>query len=148
MLSAGTYSYHTLTTGDHYQTGRIMVTESHIVGYAGLVGDHFDIHMDDQFAIEHGFKGRIAHGLLILGMVDGLKNRAPVQIQAIASLGWSDWKFTAPIYPGDTIVAQINVTSKRPTSTEGRGIITLQFDVKNQLGQVVQQGQNALLVVM
>jgi hypothetical protein len=35
-----------------------------------------------------GFKGRIAHGLLGLILLDGLKNRAEQQFAAVASLSW------------------------------------------------------------
>jgi len=55
----------------------MVVTESHIVQFAGLSGDLFDLHMDDEFARSLGFSGRVAHGLLGLILMDGLKNRAP-----------------------------------------------------------------------
>src|SRR4051812_13519420 len=93
-LAAGEYWFEDLAEGDHYETGRIVVTEAHIVSFAGLSGDFFDIHMDDEFARSQGFPGRIAHGLLGLALTDGLKNRAAVRVMAIASLGWA-WKFCA-----------------------------------------------------
>lgn len=89
QLSAGEYFYEDLAIGDWYETGALVVTDAHIVGFAGLSGDFFDIHMDDEFARAHGFPGRVAHGLLGLALTDGLKNRAAVRIMAIASLGWN-----------------------------------------------------------
>ena len=49
-LPAGEYWFEDLQEGDRYETGGIVVTESHIVSYAGLSGDLFDVHMDDDFA--------------------------------------------------------------------------------------------------
>ncbi len=49
-----------------FDTGAIVVTESHIVNFAGVSGDFFDVHMDDVFAREQGFPARVAHGLLCL----------------------------------------------------------------------------------
>lgn len=145
-LPAGKYFYDDLTVGAYFRTGRITVTESHIVAFAGMSGDFFDVHMDDVFAREQGFPGRIAHGLLGLCLVDGLKNRAEAQLQAVASLGWNDWSFKAPILAGDSISAMIKVAQMRLTSSGDRGIVQLEFEVTNQHGFTVQHGRNALLM--
>ncbi len=146
QLSPGKYFYEDLSEGTFFTTGRIVVTETHIVNFAGISGDFFDVHMDDGFAREQGFPARIAHGLLGLCLIDGLKNRADVQLQAVASLGWKEWNFKAPIVAGDSIGATIKVRSMRPTSKRDRGIVELMFDVINQNGTVVQNGANALLI--
>jgi acyl dehydratase len=145
-LPAGKYFYDDLRVGAYFRTGRITVTEAHIVAFAGMSGDFFDVHMDDGFAREQGFPGRIAHGLLGLCLVDGLKNRAEVQLQAVASLGWNEWSFKAPIIAGDSITATIRVAEMRPTSSGERGVVQLGFDVTNQQGVTVQSGRNALLM--
>jgi 3-hydroxybutyryl-CoA dehydratase len=144
LLAPGVYDFDALAIGDHFPTSRITVTESHVVGFAGLSGDLFDVHMDDVFAREHGFPGRIAHGLLGLAMVDGLKNRAPVRLAAIASLGWN-WRFRRPILIGDSIRATVRVKSKKENRDPQRGIVTLAFVVQNQDDVVVQEGETLLL---
>ena len=133
--------------GMRFETGGINVTESHIVQFAGLAGDFFGLHMDDQFARELGFPRRVAHGLLCLALVDGLKNRADEQFAAVASLNWN-WNFRAPVFAGDRLSAAIEVTEKRPTAQGTRGIVTLRFEVRNQDGAIVQDGSNLLLVRM
>ena len=145
-LPAGKCFFEDLFVGGYFLTGRITVTESHIVAFAGMSGDFFDVHMDDDFARAQGFPGRIAHGLLGLCLVDGLKNRAEVQLQAVASLGWNEWSFKAPIVAGDSIGALITVEDIRLTSSGERGIAQLGFDVRNQSGVTVQSGRNALLM--
>lgn len=132
-------------TGLRFATGGITVTEAHIVAFAGLTGDFFDIHMDDDYARQLGYPGRVAHGLLGLALCDGLKNRAAVRFAAIVSLNWR-WSFTAPILVGDRITAEITVLGKRATRNPGRGIVTLGFDLLNQRGEVVQKGENDLMV--
>lgn len=128
-----------------FETGGITVTEGHITGFAGLTGDFYDIHMDDEYARALGYPGRVAHGLLGLALTDGLKNRAPVRFAAIVSLNWR-WSFTGPILVGDRIAARITVLSKRPTKNPARGIVTLGFELLNQKGEVVQKGENDLMV--
>lgn len=143
QLQPGDYWFEDLKAGDWYETGHLVVTEAHIVAFAGLSGDFFDIHMDDEFAREQGFPRRIAHGLLGLALTDGLKNRASVRMMAVASLGWS-WKFTGPIFAGDRIGVKITVKEAR-LSSKGQGLVTLHLEVTKQDGQVVQRGETALL---
>jgi 3-hydroxybutyryl-CoA dehydratase len=144
-MEPGIYWYEDLDVGMAYRTPGIMVTEAHVVGFAGLVGDFFPLHMDDEFARELGFEGRVAHGLLGLSMTDGLKNRSEVIIKSLASLGWN-WRFVAPIFVGDRIEAQVVVGDKRETKKPDRGIVFLDCTVHNQDGEIVQQGQHQLMV--
>ncbi len=144
-LRPGLYYLDDLAPGDWFRTGAIQVTESQISGFAGIGGDFFDLHMDDAFARSLGFPGRVAHGLLVLSLADGLKNRADVRLSAIASLGW-DWKFVAPVFIGDRIAARISVVDTRVTSRGDRGVARLAFTVENQDGATVQEGTNALMM--
>lgn len=138
--------YEDVEPGERFATGGIVVTESHVMGFAGLTGDFFDLHVDEEFARSLGFSGRVAHGILGLAIVDGLKNRAETRFRAVASLGWN-WKFTRPILIGDRIHAEIEVQSKRETRRADRGILVLAFKVKNQKDEVVQEGTNDLMVL-
>jgi 3-hydroxybutyryl-CoA dehydratase len=144
-LAAGEYWYEDLVPGDHYATAGVTVTEAHVVGFAGLVGDLFDVHMDEEFARAQGFPGRIAHGLLGLSMADGLKTRCPVRLMGVATLGWS-WSFRAPILIGDRIHARLSVQAMRLTRRGDRGIVKLEMRIMNQDGRVVQEGTSDLMV--
>lgn len=117
-----------------FATPGITVTEGHILAFAGLTGDFYEIHMDDDYARGLGYPGRVAHGLLGLALCDGLKNRAETRFAAVVSLGWR-WKFTGPILVGDRIVAEVRVLSRRPTKRADRGIVTLGFALRNQLSE-------------
>lgn len=134
-----------IRAGQEYRTPGLVITEAHIVGFAGLSGDFFDVHMDDEFARAAGFRARVAHGLLCLSVVDGLKNRSTTQFDAIASLEWT-YRFKKPIYVGDRIEARIRVLDCRQTARPDRGVVRLQFEVLNQNSEVVQDGVNTLMV--
>ncbi|MDR7147751.1 MaoC/PaaZ C-terminal domain-containing protein [Rhizobium sp. BE258] len=143
-LAPGEYWFEDLPVGAVWRTGGLVITESHIVGFAGLSGDFFDVHMDDDFARSQGFTARLAHGLLGLALTDGLKNRASVKLMAVASLGW-DWRFVGPIVAGDRIAAVISMREKR-LSSQGKGIVTLQIEVSNQRNEIAQKGSTTLIV--
>ena len=138
-------SYEDVEVGDHFETPSREVTAAVIDAFAEMTGDRFEIHMSDEAAQRHGFPARVAHGLLVLSLVDGLKNNAGARFRAVASLGWT-WRFSAPVFVGDTIKAGIAVADKRTTRNPARAILCLNFVVRNQLGRVVQEGDNQLMV--
>ena len=144
-LAAGRYFFDEISVGDHLETGSADVTAELIRQYAELSGDRYALHLDDEAANDLGFPGLIAHGILILGLADGLKFQSPVQMDGIASLGW-DIDFTSPVFAGDSVSVQITVTDKRVTSRKNRGIATFEFVVRNQRGEVVQRGTNKLMM--
>ncbi|MBZ9863307.1 MaoC family dehydratase [Mesorhizobium sp. CA12] len=87
------------------------------------------IHMSDEAAHRHGFPARVAHGLLVLSLVDG--NNAVARFRVVASLGWS-WRFSAPVLAGDIIKAEVTVAEKRTIRNPARAIVRLRFVVCNQ----------------
>ncbi len=154
-MTSGSYgrelARHGLRFGD-VEPGDWFVTPAHTVQaddidrFAGLTGDRFEIHMSDEAAKALGFPARVAHGLLVLSIVDGLKNQATARFSAVASLGWT-WRFDAPVLVGDTVKATIAVAAKRTTRNPERGILTLDFKVTNQDDVIVQSGTNELMVL-
>lgn len=144
-LPTGDYGFGDLRIADRVETGSETITTTLIDAFAQLTGDRFAIHMSDEAAQAAGFDRRVAHGLLVLSVIDGLKNRAPAQFRAIASLGW-DWSFSRPVLAGDSVRAMFSVQSKRATSDGKRGILTLAVEVMNQRDEMVQLGRNRLMV--
>ncbi len=132
--------------GEEFTTPGVTVTDWHVMQFAGLSMDFFELHTNDEFAKKTQFGRRVAHGLLGLALTDGLKNRSDFRIHAMASLHWT-WDFTGPIFVGDTVTANMKVTEKREsTSKPDRGIVTLALELRNQDGAVVQRGVNRLMV--
>ena len=144
-LSAGRYGLDQVQVGDWWRTGTAQIGTDEIDRFADLTGDRFEIHMDMAAAARHGFPNRVAHGLLILSVIDGLKNQSPVVLNAVASLGW-EWRFSAPVLAGAEVQARIEVIALRPTRDPDRGIVTLDFDVTDQTGARVQAGTNQLMI--
>lgn len=144
-LPAGLFGFGDIAPGDVVETVSVTVTTAMIDRFAEMTGDRFEIHMSDEAAIRHGFAARVAHGLLVLSLVDGLKNQAAAQLKAQASLGW-DWNFQAPVLAGDTISATIKVLSVKPVSAGDRAVVISELQAKNQSGVTVQRGINRLMV--
>ncbi len=145
LLPAGTYGFADVSAGDRAETGAEEVTAAAIEAFACLTGDRFEIHMSRDGAVRHGFADQVAHGLLVLSLVDGLKNGSSAQFRARASLGW-EVSFVRPVLAGDTIRAQITVREKRTTRRPEQGILRLRIEARNQREEAVLRAENLLMV--
>ncbi len=143
-LLPGLYGADDISVDDVIETESVKVTVEMIDKFAALTGDDFEIHMDADAARRHGFEARVAHGLLVLSLVDGLKNRAHAKIRGRASLGWN-WRFKSAVFAEDSVRASITIREKRITRRLDQTILTLEFEVFNQHGRLVQSGENLLL---
>jgi 3-hydroxybutyryl-CoA dehydratase len=145
-IKPGMYGLNDVEIGDYYDTEGVTVTETHVVNFAGVSGDHYNIHVDDVAAQEAGFPQRIAHGLLGLSLADGLRTRCPVQLKGIANLGWK-WSFHGPLMINDRIHVAIKIIGKRVTrSNPTRGVVTKHLQVINQRGEVIQSGETMMMM--
>jgi len=123
------------------------VTESDIVSFAGLSGDYNIIHTDAVHASKTTFGQRIAHGLLCMAIASGLANRTGViEGTAIAFREIRNWKFSQPVFIGDTIHIQMDVTETKHMPRLNGGMVALQMSVINQDDHVVMKGTWIILV--
>lgn len=124
------------------------ITAADIDAYARLTGEDHPVHMDDAFARAAGFAGRITHGLFNLALIEGLKAAiGGFERSVVASLGWSDIRFTAPLYPGEEVHLQLEFLSARPTSKPGRGLATERGILFKADGTEVVRGDHLVLLL-
>ncbi|MGQ0664053.1 MAG: MaoC family dehydratase [Pseudomonadota bacterium] len=84
------------------------VTEADIVLFAGISGDTNPVHINEVFAKDTMFSGRIAHGMLtasFISTVIGTRLPGPGAIYVSQSLRWK-----APVRIGDTVEARATIT--------------------------------------
>lgn len=138
--------YEDFAVGDEFVTPGRTITEADVVAFAGLTGDYNRLHTDAEFMRDSVFGERIAHGLLGLAIVNGLKYRTDIDADGVIAFLGISWKFSGPIRFGDTIHGVLRVTAMRPTSKPDRGILTNSVQVVNQRGEVVQEGDMTMMV--
>jgi len=138
---------------EDYQAGQTFlspgrtVTEADVVAFAGLTGDWSSIHTDAVYAAQHPVGQRIAHGMLVVSIASGLAVRLGLledTLLAFREIG--RWKFSRPVFLGDTLRVRITISETKPVPRLGGGLVSLDAEVVNQSGQVVQQGQWSVLV--
>jgi acyl dehydratase len=136
-----------LHSGDVFHGPARTITESDVIGFAGLSGDFNPIHTDVEFAKESPYGRRVVYGLLGLSIMTGLLDRTGLfSGSAIAMLGIRDWTFSGPIFIGDTIRFRLTIEDVRRTSSGDRGVVKRFFEILNQRDEVVQRGYIDLMV--
>lgn len=119
-----------LPVGARARTQGVTVTEAHVVGWAGLTGDWYPLHMDEEFAKRSPFGQRIVHGPLSFALAIGMTVQAQLYGRAaLAELGVNDVRFLAPVLIGDTLIVETTVVGSRATSRGDRGVVTVLYEV-------------------
>jgi 3-hydroxybutyryl-CoA dehydratase len=81
------------------------ITEADIVLFARVSGDNNAMHINEEFASETVFAGRIAHGMLSASVISAaIANKLPGPGTIYMS---QRLRFKAPVRPGDTVHAQV-----------------------------------------
>jgi acyl dehydratase len=138
--------YEDYRVGAEYVTTGRTIAESDVLQFAALTGDWNQLHTDEEFARTTPYGRRIAHGLLGLALMEGMKYRlGHVDGTGIASLSWSV-TFAKPIFIGDTVRVQVRITAMRETRKADRGIITEQVRLVNQRDEVVTEAEHLLML--
>jgi acyl dehydratase len=143
------YTYADLRVGMSFRSPGRTITDADLVGFSGLTGDYSEMHTSDVYAKSSQFGRRIAQGLLGLTYAHGLMwaRTGELRETAVAFLGISDWKFTAPVFVGDTLFVNYRLAELRDSkSNPDQGIATYDVEVVNQDEKVVQRGRKVLLL--
>jgi 3-hydroxybutyryl-CoA dehydratase len=126
-------SIHELKIGDSAQISKT-ITEADIELFAKATGDFNPVHLDQAYAEKTMFKGRIAHGLLSVGLLSTvLGNILPGHGTIYLS---QEVKFLAPVRIGDTITARVEVIELIPEKNR----VEFRTTCMNQDGKMVVDG--------
>ncbi|MEL6375801.1 MAG: MaoC family dehydratase [Pseudomonadota bacterium] len=86
---------------------RKVVTDEDIRMFAQVSTDHNPVHMDEDYAQDTIFEGRIAHGMLTAGLISAVIGEQ-LPGHGTVYMGQS-LKFLAPVRPGDMVTAEVEV---------------------------------------
>jgi acyl dehydratase len=103
--------------------------------FAALTGDYNPSHFDTDFVGRTKFQRLVVQGGLTTGLLHAL---VAMDLPGPGSVFLSqNWKFTAPVYIGDTITAEAEVVSVHAT----KPVTQLQVRIVRQTGDTVLEGE-------
>jgi len=130
--------YDKILIGERASASRT-ITAADVDSFAALTGDYNPIHVDEEFAQRTRWKGRIAHGMLVAGLVT----------QTLSEIGGEgavhvlqDVEFRAPVRIGDTVT----VTSEVSGKVDEKRRLSIVSVWRNQDGKTVIEGRGELLI--
>ena len=122
----------------------VTITEAHLDRGAALIGDFNPLHVDDAFARESTFGGRILHGVLTSALMS-----APFgNLVSGTALGYLEHnaRFLAPVRPGDELTITWTVTGLMAKPRHGGGIVSAECAALNQDDVLVATATGKMLV--
>lgn len=139
--------YEEFTVGDVYEhrPGRT-VTETENTWFTLLTMNTHPLHFDTEYAKASEFKRCIIASPFTVALMVGM-SVSDVSQKAIANLGWTDIRLTHPLFAGDTLYAESEVTNKRESkSRPGAGLVTVKTIGLNQHGKLIGSFSRTMLI--
>lgn len=116
-------------------TRSLQLTKNHVDKFAELSGDYNPLHFDEDFASKTKFGRLVVQGGLTTGLLHAL---VAMDLPGPGTVFLSqNWKFTAPVFIGDTITAEAEVLKVHET----KPVTQLQMVVRRQDGEIVLEGE-------
>jgi acyl dehydratase len=123
-----------IVVGQHASRS-LTLTADHVRKYSEISGDYNPLHYDEAFAVNTRFGRLVVQGGLTTGLLHAL---VATDLPGPGSVFLSqNWKFTAPVFIGDTITAEAEVTSVHAT----KPVTSLRVRVSRQSGETVLEGE-------
>lgn len=111
------------------------LTADHVKTFADLSGDYNPLHFNESFVAKTKFKKLVVQGGLTTGLLHAL---VAMDMPGPGTVFLSqNWKFTAPVFIGDTITADAEVISKHET----KPVTQLKITITRQDGEIVLEGE-------
>ncbi len=146
-ITANRRHYEDLAIGEVIELGSVTVTKEMIISFASEF-DPFPFHLDEAAAKASLLGGLAASGWQTAGL--SLRMLADSFLATIASmggLGFSDLKWKKPVMVGDSIGGTVTISAlRRSQGHPERGIVTLDFDMRNQKSEPVMSMRLANLI--
>lgn len=139
MISLKAPYFEDFEIGEEILTQGRTITRSDVINFAGVSGDFEPLHLDKEFGQKTVFKENIAHGLCVLAIASGNIARTGILKNAVALYGIDEWRFTKPVFFGDTIRVRMKVEDK--TEKPDTGIVDFYLEIVNQKDEVLQKGK-------
>lgn len=146
-VTAGLRHYEDLAIGEVIDLGRVTVSKDMIIAFATEF-DPFPFHLDEDAAKKSLLGGLAASGWQTAALsLKMLGDTFLTKIASMGGLGFSDLKWKRPVMKGDSIGGTATISAlRRSKSHPERGIVTLDFDIRNQKGEAIMSMTLANLV--
>ena len=139
-------------TFEDFAIGEVVLTRGRTVdigdltAFAGLTGDHYPLHTDEEYCKTTRFKTRIAHGPLTFAIAIGLVGMSGFYGNAIVALvEIKSLKALKPVLAGDTLSVRAEVAALTDGDNPKYGTVQVDYSVRNQRDEEVMKFSQVML---
>ncbi|WP_295790143.1 MaoC family dehydratase [uncultured Microbacterium sp.] len=105
------------------------------------------LHLDAAYAATQPFGRPLVNSMWTLSTLVGLSVAQLTQGTLVAQLGLTDVSFPAPLFVGDTLVAETEIVSVRPSASRpGQGVVVMAHTGRSQNDEVVATATRTVLM--
>jgi acyl dehydratase len=123
------------------------ITESDNVLFSSLTMNPQPLHVDAEFAARTEFGRPLVNSLFTLGLTVGITVTDLTLGTTVANLGFERVEFPHPVFHGDTIRVETEVTAARPSSSRPtQGVVTFEHRARNQRDELVVRAVRSALM--
>ena len=127
---------------------RRTVTDADNMLFSAMTYNPAPIHIDHAYAATTEFGRPLMNSLFTLGLVVGLSVQDTTLGTTVGNLGFGETTFPKPVFAGDTIRVETEVTALRASqSRPGQGIVTFEHTGLNQRDEIVCQCLRSALLL-
>ena len=146
---AGLY-FEEFTVGQVFRHGlRRTVTETDNLIFSTMTHNPAALHLDEEYCREHSeFGTRIVNSCFTLGLMVGISVGDTTLGTTVANLGWDEVRFPKPLFHGDTVRVESEVSEIRESrSRPQNGIVVFIHRAFNQKDELVAQCKRSALMI-
>ena len=122
-------------------------TEADNVLFSSLTMNTQALHLDAAYAAAQPFGQRLMNSMWTLSTMVGASVSQLTQGTLVAQLGLGDISFPVPLFAGDTLYTETEITAARlSASRPGQGLVTMVHTGRNQDGVVVATATRVALM--
>lgn len=134
---------------DEVEVGQVVtfaktVGESDVYLFAGLTGDLYQNHTNEEYMKGTRYGRRIAHGALLVGYMSAASTKVTEGCtHPVVSYGYDRIRFVGPVFFGDTVTVEYRITGKDVAQQK----VFAQVSCTNQRGETVAVATHILKFV-
>lgn len=129
-----------------HRPGRTL-TETDNVLFTSLTMNNQGLHLDAAWSASQPFGQRLMNSLFTLGTMIGQSVPQMTEGTIIGQLGLTDVRFPHPVFHGDTLYTETEVTEVRlSASRPGQGVVSMKHTGRNQAGVIVAEATRTCLM--
>jgi len=133
-------------SGKQARTPERKITVSNLDAFIDIAGLHLPMFTSDDGAQQIGHEQRLVPGPMILAVTMGLVKEIGWFDHVVAVVAFDELRFRRALHPEQSVRAEVNVESTKPTQNPKRGLVVQAFNVINQYEETVLTARGNYLI--